>query len=340
MFKNLHNQHAPVNHGPIGQQTFAHEKNQLSAVLRAEPVRTFCDGRFEFLDKLGEGSYGKVYKVYDHSKKGVMALKKIKFHGDRYQGIPQSTLRELAILKEINHPNTIKLEDIIGSHGNEHELYLVFEMADCDLRRYHHQAKYKVSPQRIKQIMFSLLKGVDYLHRQRILHRDLKPENVLISKDGQSIKIADFGLSRTIHMPLRPYSREILSLWYRSPELCLGYKHYSIGVDTWALGCIFFELVNGIPLFKGQSDSEMIFKIFELFGTPNGSKWDWVRKINGFSSSMPQFPGKGLKSAFVRDVDPDAYDLISKLLEMDPLTRCTCQQALDHPYFSGTDILE
>jgi serine/threonine protein kinase len=126
MFQSLHNQQLPGNHGPIGQAPLVHQKPQHQTVnLRAEPVRTFCDGRFEFLDKLGEGSYGKVYKVYDHTKKGVMALKKIKFHGDRYQGIPQSTLRELAILKEINHPNTIKLEDIIGSQGNEHELYLV-----------------------------------------------------------------------------------------------------------------------------------------------------------------------------------------------------------------------
>lgn len=312
------------------------EVNQLQ--LPASKVRTFCEGRFEYLDKLGEGSYGKVYKVLDRSKQTVMALKKVKFHGDRCQGIPQSSLRELGILKEVQHQNIIRLEDIIQSRDASFELYLVFEMSDMDLRKFMHSHKYKLSKVQVKSIMKELVQGVDYLHQHRIMHRDLKPENILLSKTGTDIKIADFGLSRTIHNPLRPYSREILSLWYRSPELCMGYKNYSIGVDTWAVGCIFFELITGNPLFKAKSDTEMLFKIFELFGTPTAETWDWITKLTGFSASFPIFKAKGLKS-LLPSIEPDALDLMTKLLELNPLRRWSCSQALNHPYFNE-EILE
>lgn len=302
--------------------------------VKSDPNRTFCDGRFEVADKLGEGSYGKVYKVLDKLRGHWVALKKVKFHGDRHQGIPQSSLRELAILKEVNHENIIKLYDIIQSTDNTFELFLVFEVSDMDLRKYIHVNGYALAKPKVKSIMKELIKGVDYLHSNRIIHRDLKPENILLSKAGDQIKIADFGLSRTIHNPLRPYSREILSLWYRSPELCMGYKHYSIGVDTWAIGCIFYELVSGHPLFKAKSDTDMLFKIFELFGTPTPESWDWIFKLTGFNASFPVFKAKGLKS-LLPNLEADALDLMSKLLELNPLTRLTCAEALGHPYFSN-----
>lgn len=322
------NPHLPPHPQPIGS-------NPLRTALRPDAPRTFCQDRFEYLDKLGEGSYGKVYKVFDRHKKKVMALKKVKFHGDKYQGIPQSSLRELAILKEVNHPNVIRLEDIIGATDGSHELFLVFEMADLDLRKFLHAQGYRVPPEKVRKLMYELVVGVDYLHRNRILHRDLKPENVLVSKTGEHPKLADFGLSRTVHMPLRPYSREILSLWYRSPELCMGYKHYSLGVDVWALGCIFFELVTGKPLFKAKSDSEMILAIFELFGTPRGDKWDWVKKIGGFNVNLPVFPGTGLKALVKEQVSADGLELMGLMLELDPLKRIPCAEALLHPFFKG-----
>ena len=312
------------------------QKQANPQTTAAPQPRTFCEGRFEFIDKLGEGSYGKVYKVIDRLKKEVVALKKVKFHGENCQGIPQSSLRELAILKEINHPNVVNLQDILGSKEGGYELYLVFELVDSDLRKFLQCNNHKLSRSQVKFVMHELVKGIDHLHRNRIIHRDLKPENILISRQGDKVKIADFGLSRTIHMPLRPYSREILSLWYKSPELCMGYKNYSIGVDTWAIGCIFFELVAGHSLFKAKSDTEMLFKIFEVFGTPNKDNWDWVRKIAGFTANFPNIPGRGLASLLVgKDICLDGLDLMSQLLEMNPLDRISCLKALEHPYFKA-----
>ena len=297
-----------------------------------EPCRTFCSGRYEYVSKLGEGSYGEVYKVNDKDRSLVVALKKVKFQGDKNQGIPQSSLRELAVLKELDHDNIIKLYDIVQSKEQNFELFLSFEMADMDLRQFIHNNSNTLSKQKIKSVMKELLNGVNHMHSKRIIHRDLKPENILVSRLGEQVKVADFGLSRTIHNPLRPYSREILSLWYRSPELCMGYKHYSIGVDTWALGCIFYELTTGKPLFKEKTDTGMLFKIFELFGTPTDENWSWVTKITGFNCSFPVFQAKGLRS-LLPGVEEAAIDLMSRLLALNPLNRMTCVEALNHPYF-------
>lgn len=123
-----------------------------------------------------------------------------------------------------------------------------------------------------------LVKGVNYLHSRRILHRDLKPQNLLIDKDG-NLKIADFGLARAFGIPLRTYTHEarclprgersltdvlsqIVTLWYRAPEVLLGSRHYSTGVDTWSIGCIFAEMIQRQPVFPGDSEIDEIFRIF------------------------------------------------------------------------------
>jgi len=326
--------------GQPQQQVQLQVHQRYPAQVVPEPT-TLCDGRFKILATLGEGSYGKVYRVYDSLRQSVMALKKVKFLGKSAQGIPQSSLRELAILKELKHPNIVKLEDIIGNREAQSELFLLFPLSSGDLRTFTLTNPSPLSLTTIRQIMKGLLQGVDYLHGQRIVHRDIKPENVLVDRDAEGVKVrvADFGLARTVHMPLRPYSKEILSLWYRSPELCLGYKNYSIGVDTWAIGCIFYELITGEVLFKGRSDTEMIHKIFKTFGTPTGDKWSWVSKLNGYRSclSLPVYPPASFASVLERyplaRECPSVVEIIEGMLRIDPLDRLTCQEALSHPFF-------
>ena len=293
--------------------------------------RTFCQNRFEFVEKLGEGSYGKVYKVFDLKTKKIVAIKQIKLHSNNNQGVSQSSLREIAILGQLDHPNIIRMEETIGFMDGTFELSMVFELIDMDLRKFMQIFKGKMTKSMIRTIMLQIVSGVNHMHCNRVLHRDLKPENILISKNGDQVKIADFGLSRTIHQPLRPYSREILSLWYRSPELCMGYKNYSVVMDCWSIGCIFYELVVGQPICKGKTDTEVLFKIFEVFGTPDKKSWDWANKINGFSMTFPVFSGKGL-SISKDDLCEDGLDLMQKLLVLNPVNRFTCKQALEHPY--------
>merc|ERR1712002_1206674 len=102
----------------------------------------------------------------------------------------------------------------------------------------------------VKSYLYQLLSGVAYCHAHRVLHRDLKPQNLLIDKEG-NIKLADFGLARAFGIPMRAYTHEVITLWYRPPEILLGSMNYSTGIDIWSIGCIFAEMVRKRPLFPG-----------------------------------------------------------------------------------------
>jgi serine/threonine protein kinase len=197
-----------------------------------------CEGRYEVQKKLGEGTYGTVYKCFDTQKNQLVAVKKLKFHFEN-EGVPATSIREIGILRGLKHQNLVSLKDVSKDYSEKNCIYLSFEMMDMDLNGFIKLRNKQVPVFEIKRIMFEIIKGVNHLHENRIFHRDLKPDNVLIKKDISQVKLADFGLSRTIHQPFRPMSREIMTLWYRSPEACMGYKDYSIGVDCWAVGCIF-----------------------------------------------------------------------------------------------------
>ena len=146
-----------------------------------------------------------------------------------------------------------------------------------------------LDPIKIKKFMFQLLSGISECHMRRIIHRDLKPANLLIDK-GEVLKIADFGLARTFSLPVRPYSREVVTLWYRAPEILLGATEYSTGIDIWAIGCIFVEMVTKKPLFAGDSDIDQLYRIFRVLGTPNEQNWPGVSNLRDYKNSFPNYP--------------------------------------------------
>lgn len=251
-------------------------------------TKTICSGRYNVLKKLGEGTYGTIYKCFDTRKEQTVAVKQLKFHHEN-EGIPATSIREIGILRSLNHENLVFLKDIARDDSEKNSLFLSFEMMDMDLGSFIKSRNRMVPMFEVKRIMYEIIKGVNHLHENRVFHRDLKPDNVLISGDLSKIKLADFGLSRTIHQPFRPMSREIMTLWYRSPEACMGYKEYSIGVDCWAIGCIFAQLINGRALLQGSSDSEQLILIFKLLGSPTLESWPDLTKYSGFSIKYPKF---------------------------------------------------
>ncbi len=173
-----------------------------------------------------------------------------------------------------------------------------------------------------------MLLGTEHCHAHRIMHRDLKPQNLLLDRKG-NMKLADFGLARAYGLPIKTYTHEVVTLWYRAPEILLGQKQYSTSVDIWSAGCIFAEMAMKKPLFPGDSEIDEIFKIFKLHGTPTEETWPGITKLKDFKSTFPKFRAAGLGEV-AKDLDPLGLDLLSKMIALDPAKRISARLALQH----------
>jgi serine/threonine protein kinase len=156
----------------------------------------------------------------------------------------------------------------------------------------------------------------------------LKPQNLLIDKK-QRIKLCDFGLARAYGLPIKTYTHEVVTLWYRAPEILLGQKQYSTPVDIWSVGCIFAEMAQKRPLFAGDSEIDEIFKIFQLHGTPTEESWPGISKLPDFKSTFPKFRGSNLPD-HAKNLDPLALDLLAKMIALNPAKRISARMALLH----------
>uniref|UniRef100_A0AAA9T237 cyclin-dependent kinase n=1 Tax=Bos taurus TaxID=9913 RepID=A0AAA9T237_BOVIN len=261
---------------------------------------------FQKVEKIGEGTYGVVYKARNKETGQLVALKKIR----------------LDLLLDVVH--------------SEKKLYLVFEFLSQDLKKYMDSTPASELPLHlVKRYLFQLLQGVNFCHTHRVIHRDLKPQNLLISELG-TIKLADFGLARAFGVPLRTYTHEVVTLWYRAPEILLGCKFYSTAVDIWSIGCIFAEMVTRRALFPGDSEIDQLFRIFRTLGTPSEAMWPGVTQLPDYKGSFPKWTSKGLEEV-VPNLEPEGQDLLLQLLQYDPSRRISAKAALAHPYFSSTE---
>jgi len=246
------------------------------------------------------------------------------------EGIPGTAIREISLLKELSdHPNIVRLKDVLYV---KNKLYLIFEYIPYDLKRYM-ESVLKIDPVLIKSYMYQILKGLEHCHSRRILHRDMKPQNLLIDKGG-CLKIADFGLSRAFSVPTRAYTHEVVTLWYRAPEILLGQSRYSTPVDIWSAGCIFAEMVNRLPLFPGDSEIDQLFRIFRTLGTPNEQSWPGVTKLPDYQAIFPNNTPQPISKLF-QVLEPAGIDLIENMLQYEPSKRITAKAALAHPYFDN-----
>jgi len=287
---------------------------------------------YKRIEKIGEGTYGIVYKAKHTPTGELVALKKIRLETDD-EGCPSTAIREISILKELRkYPFIVQLQDVIHS---ESKLYLVFEFLLMDLKKYIDTVQGPIDQALIKSYTYQICAALEFCHARRIIHRDLKPQNLLIDSKGL-IKIADFGLGRSFGVPIRAFTHEVVTLWYRCPEVLLGMKRYSCGIDTWSIGCIFAEMVTKKPIFQGDSEIDEIFKIFQILGTPSNAEWEGVEELPDYKNAFPKWKPKNLKD-LLPDMEPAGIDLLQKFLIYSPASRMSARKALKHPYFFDFD---
>jgi len=299
------------------------------AVLQANGYRR--------LRELGAGTYGVVIKALQEKTGLMFAIKKVKLQIADDDGVPSTALREISILRLLQHPHIVILNEIIQY---EDKLFMVLECLSKDLKSLLRSFNGKHIPTKlIKSLTYQLILGIEYCHSNRILHRDLKPQNLLIDVNGK-LKLCDFGLARATNKQQKPYTREVVTLWYRCPEILLGSKMYDVGVDTWAIACIFLEILLRRPFFPGDSEIDQLYHIFRKVGTPNNNNWPGVEKLPFYSKCFPKWTGTNMSSIIDEKIfSHNAIDLVTKIMKINPADRLLANEIRDHPYFNGIDAL-
>uniref|UniRef100_A0A8B9WW17 Cyclin-dependent kinase 9 n=1 Tax=Bos mutus grunniens TaxID=30521 RepID=A0A8B9WW17_BOSMU len=304
----------------------------------------FCDEvtKYEKLAKIGQGTFGEVFKA-KHRKTGQkVALKKVLMENEK-EGFPITALREIKILQLLKHENVVNLIEICRTKASPYNrckgsIYLVFDFCEHDLAGLLSNVLVKFTLSEIKRVMQMLLNGLYYIHRNKILHRDMKAANVLITRDGV-LKLADFGLARAFSLaknsqPNR-YTNRVVTLWYRPPELLLGERDYGPPIDLWGAGCIMAEMWTRSPIMQGNTEQHQLALISQLCGSitpevwPNVDKYELFEKVELVKGQKRKV--KDRLKAYVRD--PYALDLIDKLLVLDPAQRIDSDDALNHDFF-------
>ncbi|KAL8986466.1 MAG: hypothetical protein Q9177_004177 [Variospora cf. flavescens] len=283
---------------------------------------------FQQLEKLGEGTYATVFKGRNRQTGELVALKEI--HLDSEEGTPSTAIREISLMKELKHENIVSLHDVIHT---ENKLMLVFEYMDKDLKKFMDSRGQggQLDYVTIKSFMYQLLQGIAFCHENRVLHRDLKPQNLLINNKGQ-LKLADFGLARAFGIPVNTFSNEVVTLWYRAPDVLLGSRTYNTSIDIWSAGCIMAEMYTGRPLFPGTTNEDQLQKIFRLMGTPSERSWPGIAAFPEYKPGWHVYATQDLRM-ILPTVDPAALDLLGRCLQLRPEMRVSAQDSLQHVWF-------
>ena len=288
------------------------------------------------LEKIGEGTYGIVYKAQNTITGQFVALKKIRCES-KDEGTPSTAVREISILKQISHNNIVELYEVIHT---ESSLILVFEYLNQDLKHFIDSCgTAAIDLYTIKSFLYQLLSGLQFCHNNHILHRDLKPQNLLLSLEGE-LKLADFGLARGLSVPVKHLNNEVVTLWYRPPDVLLGNTAYSSSVDIWGVGCIFAEMLTGRPLFPGTTDQDQMVRIIKILGVPTAEQWPNYSKMKNYNKfGLHRYTSSTYNTNKLNIIckrvanDTSCMQLLHSMLQYDPRKRTTATAAMNHSFF-------
>jgi cyclin-dependent kinase 7 len=268
--------------------------------------------------------------------KSFVAIKKIKVQKEYDEGMAPDAIRELKHLQELSHPNIIALKGVFSSKDQNLNLVLEFlplgdlEMLIKDVEGVIYGAA------DIKAWMGMLSRAVWFCHENFVLHRDIKPNNLLIAADGE-VKLADFGLARSFSDPYRVMTSNVITRWYRPPELLFGAKHYSGAVDIWSVGLVFAELIIRMPWIAGDTEVQQISLICQAVGTPTEDNWPGVSKLPEYTVPEPPNPTRGRDQylATFGTAGQEGVDLLMAMLTLDPRKRINARDVLKHPWWAS-----
>ncbi|XP_030237918.1 cyclin-dependent kinase-like 1 [Gadus morhua] len=285
--------------------------------------------KYEKLSKIGEGSYGVVFKCRHRDSGQVVAIKKF-VESEEDPVIKKIALREIRMLKQLKHVNLVNLLEVFR---RKRRLHLVFEFCEQTVLNELDKHPRGVPEGQLKSIVWQTLQAVNFCHRHNCIHRDVKPENILLTKTGV-IKLCDFGFARILTGPGDDYTDYVATRWYRAPELLVGDTQYGPPVDVWALGCVFAELLNGNPLWPGRSDVDQLYLIRKTLG-------DLIPRHQQVFHSNVFFSGVSIPEPDTMEplekrfhvVSPHALQVMKSCLVMDPCLRLSCEAILELPYF-------
>ncbi|KAL3073883.1 hypothetical protein niasHT_035001 [Heterodera trifolii] len=301
--------------------------NPLTRKSKRASLNEIGFGKLETYKKifdLGEGTYATVYLGKSLLTGKNVALKEIRLEHE--EGAPCTAIREVSLLRNLRHANIVTLHDIVYT---DRILTLVFEFVERDLREYMEELDGMISIANVKLFLVQLLRGLAYCHCRRILHRDLKPQNLLINRTGE-LKLADFGLARAQSVPTKTYSNEVVTLWYRPPDVLLGSTDYSTHIDLWGVGCILYEMLLHKPMFPGSTTDEQLNLIFQKLGTPSPAVHADICALQAFKNG--QFRQHNAKPLLNPPrISPERADLLSKLLKYEGKYRISATDAMRHP---------
>lgn len=279
-----HQENELISNLPLHREVIDTDETIEEDKLDHNPLTDGCRSIDEYqrLNFISEGTYGAVFRARCKKTQRIYAVKQIKLGQDFHQtGFPLTALREANILLMLKHPNIIRVREMVVGSSME-KIFMVMDYCDNDLKYCLDQCEQPFSAGEVKQLMLQLLSAIAFMHEHWYIHRDLKTSNLLYSNNG-ILKVCDFGMARRFGNPIAKYTQEVVTLWYRPPELLLGASTYSTALDCWSVGCIFGEILSNKPMFPGQGEIDQINKIIRSIGHFNEDRWPGCSQLPNFS---------------------------------------------------------